>query len=322
MKKALEIQKIIQKYEETGTIKGTARELGISKATVKKYLQRYKEVQNGERDRISPENEKRVFEKLISKEYDVRIIELLEKNATFPKKQRLTAQKIHRVMEEEGWKVSYSTVKRRVRIYKQTHKPREVFIKQLHPAGKTIEYDWGEVKLKINGVEKVCQMGEFSIDCSLYYYARLYSQQTLLEVIDIHQRFLERLGGVPEEIVYDNMKTVVTDNRKKKIQATFLDVATHYGFKIRLCNPRKPNEKGTVENGVGYVRREAFSLRRDFASLEEANEYLLKECEIINGRLPATRKQTRAQALKKEQELFHPLPQTPWDNYKTETRHI
>jgi transposase len=294
----------------------------MAKGTVKKYLNRYWEAQNGERERISPENEKRVFEKLRDKGYDTRLNELLEQNADFPKKQRLTAQKAHRILVEEGWKVSYSTVKRKVREYKALHYPREVYIQQEHPAGRTAEYDWGEVTLTIGGMDGVYHFGVFVADSGLYYYARLYRRQAQPEVIDIHQRFLETIEGVPEEIVYDNMKTIVTNWRTKTIQPHFLDFSTHYGFHIRLCNVRKPNEKGTVENGIGLVRREAFSLRKDFESLEEANEYLLKVCEEINERIPATREQTRLQGLKEERKHLRPLPKVPWENYQTETRHI
>jgi transposase len=322
MKRAMEIQEIVRTYEEIGTIKGTARKLKISKGTVKKYLRRYEEEQRGQRDRISPENEIRVFEKIGCKAYDQQITELLKANANYPKKQRLTAKKIYHVLVRSGQKVSYSTVQRRVRIHKQQHQPREVYIQQEHPAGKTVEYDWGEVTLTIGGVEQVYQIGVFAVNHSLHYYSRLYQRQTLLEVIDIHKRFLEKLGGVPEEIVYDNMKTVVIDVKKKKLHSVFIDFSTHYGFRIRLCNPSKPNEKGTVENGVGYVRREAFSLRKDFATIEEANEYLSRECDQINSELPQTRRETREKALEKERESFRPLPQGEWDNYQTEIRHI
>ena len=128
MKTAMEIKMILQTYDEIGSIKGTARALGIAKGTVKKYLRRYWELQNGERSRISPENEERVIVRLRKKEYDLRLNELLEQNANFPKKQRLTALKVYRILEQEGWNVSYSTVKRRVREYKERNGPREGYI--------------------------------------------------------------------------------------------------------------------------------------------------------------------------------------------------
>ena len=322
MKTAMEIKMILQTYDEIGSIKGTARALGIAKGTVKKYLRRYWELQNGERSRISPENEERVIVRLRKKEYDLRLNELLEQNANFPKKQRLTALKVYRILEQEGWNVSYSTVKRRVREYKERNGPREVYIQQVHPVGRTVEFDWGEVKLTIDGVEDTYQLGAFAVNSSLFYYARLYPKQTQLEVMDIHQRFLETFGGVPEEIVYDNMKTVVSDLRTKTIHPSFLDFSSHYGFRVRLCQVRKPNEKGTVENAIGLIRREAFSQRKAFESLEEANAYLEEACADINERIPATRKQTRVQGLEEERKHLRPLPGNLWENYKIETRHI
>ena len=141
MKTALEIKTIIQTYEEVGTIKGTARALGIAKGTVKRYLKRYKEVQNGERSRISPEDEERVIVKMRNQEYDLRLKELIEQNEIAPKAKRLTMAKMHEILVAEGWKVSYSTVKRRVREYEDYFKPRKVYIKQVPRAKRTIKSD-------------------------------------------------------------------------------------------------------------------------------------------------------------------------------------
>lgn len=53
-----------------------------------------------------------------------------------------------------------------------------------------------------------------------------------------------------------------------------MSIAAFYGFQVRLCNPRKGNEKGLVERSVEVVRRKAFSLHDSFDSIEQANEHL------------------------------------------------
>jgi len=58
----MEIKTIVPRYDELGTTKGTAWALGIAKETVKNYLIRYREMQNGERSRINPENEERFLD--------------------------------------------------------------------------------------------------------------------------------------------------------------------------------------------------------------------------------------------------------------------
>ena len=67
-----------------------------------------------------------------------------------------------------------------------------------------------------------------------------------------------QLGGVPEEILYDRMKTVWlgTDERGEIVwNPVFLDFARYWGFTPRLCRPYRAQTKGKVESGVKYVRR-------------------------------------------------------------------
>jgi len=66
------------------------------------------------------------------------------------------------------------------------------------------------------------------------------------------------MGAVPEEILYDQMRTIWTgtDERGEIIwNAVFLDFARYWGFTPRLCRPYRAQTKGKVESGVKYVRR-------------------------------------------------------------------
>lgn len=76
-------------------------------------------------------------------------------------------------------------------------------------------------------------------------------------------------GGIPQKILFDNMKTVVQQRLKKEIILTseFNDFAFYYGFRVDLCQPGKPRTKGKVENSVKYVRNN-FLQRRHEPSLE------------------------------------------------------
>lgn len=73
-----------------------------------------------------------------------------------------------------------------------------------------------------------------------------------------HEAAFAYTGGVPQYIIYDQMKTVVLeDNGREKIRfhPAFMDFAGYYGFTPRACPPRWPRGKGKVESGVKYVRR-------------------------------------------------------------------
>jgi hypothetical protein len=74
----------------------------------------------------------------------------------------------------------------------------------------------------------------------------------------MHEEVFRQLGGVPEEILYDRMKTVwlKTDDCGEIVwRPVFLDFARHLGFRPRLCQPYRAQTKGKIESGVKYVRR-------------------------------------------------------------------
>ncbi|PMP89663.1 MAG: hypothetical protein C0173_05395, partial [Desulfurella sp.] len=94
---------------------------------------------------------------------------------------------------------------------------------------------------------------------SLYRYARIFEQETQLEVIQAHIDFFNEIGGVPKTIFYDNLKAVV--DKPKKVNENFLKFASFFGFAPNVCNLHAPNEKGTDEETVGMVRAIALAKR-------------------------------------------------------------
>lgn len=98
---------------------------------------------------------------------------------------------------------------------------------------------------------------------SNFRFARLYYRQDMNSLLDAHVRYFNEAGGVPGELVYDNMRTAVAKlarcNADKEPTEELANLAAYYGFKIRFCNVRRGNEKGHVEKSVEYVRGKAFS---------------------------------------------------------------
>ena len=107
--------------------------------------------------------------------------------------------------------------------------------------------------------------------------------QKLGTVLRLHEEAFRQLGGVPEEILYDRMKTVwlAVDERGEIIwNPVFLDFARYWGFTPRLCRPYRAQTKGKVESGVKYVRRNFLCglLGREPGGLEELNAQLRHGC--------------------------------------------
>jgi len=79
-----------------------------------------------------------------------------------------------------------------------------------------------------------------------------------------HRRAFEFFGGVPGRISYDNLKIAATKviGRDRELNRDFLRLKSHYLFESHFCRVRKPNEKGNVENLLGYAPRRRQNNRR------------------------------------------------------------
>ena len=126
------------------------------------------------------------------------------------------------------------------------------------------------------------------------------TDQKLGTLLRLHESAFQQWGGVPEEILYDRMKTVWTgtDQRGEIVwNAVFLDFARYWGFTPRLCRPYRAQTKGKVESGVKYVRRNFLCglQGREPANLADLNAELHRwVAEVANRRIHGT---TRDQVL-------------------------
>jgi transposase len=127
------------------------------------------------------------------------------------------------------------------------------------PAGKQGQVDWGHLgTLEVGGEERKIWGFTFTLGYSRTMMAEAALDQKLGTLLRMHEEAFRQLGGVPEEILYDRMKTVwlETDERGEIVwHPVFLDFAKYWGFTPRLCRPYRAQTKGKVESGVKYVRR-------------------------------------------------------------------
>ena len=126
-------------------------------------------------------------------------------------------------------------------------------------AGRQAQVDWGHLgSLRENGVERALWGFTMTLGYSRRMMGEAATDQRLGTLLRMHEAAFRELGGVPEEILYDRMKTVWsgTDERGEIIwNAVFLDFARYWGFRPRLCRPYRAQTKGKIESGVKYVRR-------------------------------------------------------------------
>jgi transposase len=133
------------------------------------------------------------------------------------------------------------------------------------PPGRQGQVDWGTFKKP--GRKRV-QGFVLTLGWSRASYLDFSDTQALAAFLDCHERAFHYLGGVPEEILYDRTKTVWLrdDERDDPVfHPGLLDFASHYGFRPKLCRPRRPQTKGKVESGIGYAKKNFWPRVRDYA---------------------------------------------------------
>ena len=188
-----------------------------------------------------------------------------EKLNGVPRKQRLTAARIHRLLEGQELWASEAVVRRVTREQRlELRDPLEhAYLPLAYKAGEDAQVDFfeGEYDDIERGRTKVfillvraCYSGR-----TFAYAAPNQTREAFLE--GLMQSFAA-FGGVFPTIWFDNLtpavKKVLT-GRKRKLQQRFETFQAHYGFKAEFCAPRKGNEKGGVENEVKYARHEVLS---------------------------------------------------------------
>ncbi|SHK53350.1 IS21 family transposase [Paramaledivibacter caminithermalis] len=294
---------IISYFREGISQREISRRLGVDRKTVRKYINQYEDKLN----RLSnADDEKEVsilIEELSSKpKYDTskrkkrklndEIISLIdeylkendEKKMTGRSKQIMKNIDIYEQIIEKGYDISYPSICNYIR---EKGAVKEAFIRQNYSLGETLEFDWGEVKLNIDGKNVTLDMGLFTTAAGSYHFARLYKNKKMENFLDIHVKALEHLGGVHKEIVYDNMKQAVkrfVGKNEKEATEDLVKISMYYGFRYRFCNIRRGNEKGHVERGVETVRRKVFSVNSKFKTFEEANTYLQEKLLSLNSK--------------------------------------
>jgi hypothetical protein len=139
--------------------------------------------------------------------------------------------------------------------------------------------------------------------------------QDLATVLRCHVAAFEALGGAPRELLYDRMKTAVTGPGEEGgivYNRALIDLARHYGFHPRACQPYRAKTKGKVERPFRYIRQDFF-LARSFRNLEDLNDQLRRWLETVaNPRQHASTRRIVNEAFAEERPHLRPLPLAPF----------
>ena len=277
----MDIYKEIRRLQLDGVTsqRAAAKLLGISRNTVKKYWERAAvpwDRKTYERNALVVTPEVVLFVKAC----------LDEDEAEGIKKQQHTARRIYeRLVKERGFKGAESTIRSLVHNMKAERKAKKVFVPLRFMPGDAVQIDWGEATIYM-GDEKVKTnlfCARLCHSCAPYVLA--YKRQNLESFLDAIIRTIRYYGGTPRKFIFDNARVAVKSGfgAHAIAQDDYKQLSAHYGFEPVFCNPASGNEKGLVENLVGYIRRNVCVPLPRVNSLEELNVKLLEKCvEYLN----------------------------------------
>ncbi len=252
------------------SIREAARVFGLHRSTVRKMLRYaappgYQRSQPRSRPKLDP------FTGIID--------EILEADRSGPKKQRHTAKRIFdRLREEYGFTGAYTIVKDYVR--ERRLRLREMFVPLTHPPGHA-QVDFGKAVAVIGGARRMVHFFVMDLPHSDAPFVKAYPAERTEAFCEGHNAAFAFFGGVPLSVLYDNTKIAVArilGGGKRQRTRAFTELQSHYLFEDRFGRPRKGNDKGKVENLVGYARRNFLVPVPRFESFHALNAHLEAGC--------------------------------------------
>lgn len=192
--------------------------------------------------------------------------------------------------------------------------PAPVMVRFEGVAGEFAQFDFGEVQVRYtSGESQRIHFAAYRLKYSRWVYVEIVPNQQVEPLTRSLLRAFEASGGTPLSVVFDNPKTVVIHPKQTPIvwNPTVAQLALDYAFAIELCAPRAANQKGAVENLVGWVKGSFFKVRRfaDFSDLLQQLDEWLKE--VNNVRPCRATREIPAVLLAEEQQRLRSLAMKP-----------
>jgi transposase len=227
-----------------------------------------------------------------------------------------------RLQNEHGFKGSYSAVKRYVNRKKaKDKKASEGFLPIAQPPGHA-QVDFGKFKYydELGQGHKGFEL-IVSFPCSNAGWSQLFKSENQECLLTGLVRIFNHIGGAPALARFDNMSTAVveiTKDNERVLCDGFIRFKLHYRFDAVFCNPAKGNEKGNVENKVGYLRRNMLVPVPTITDFDEFKKELLKRCDDNHERAHYRHGKTISELWQDEKNHLLTLPEYAYDVFRYE----
>jgi transposase len=303
------------RYLEGESIRSIARSLRISRPTVKKYCEGATHPEVRKPYQREPD--------VITDDIKAFVLGCFKQDEDENlKKQKHTAKKIYdRLVAEKDFNGSYSSVRIAVRKLKAERTvPPQSSVPLSYAPGEAVQIDWGEATVYLAGqktkVYKFC--GRLCYSCDIF--VQVYKSANEESFLEAQQLMFDFFGGIPRRVIFDNAKVAVKEGFGiyAKPQDKYLSFGSHYAFSLDFCNPASGNEKGLVENLVGYARRNFLVPVPRVADMEELNRKLWNDCISYREKHKVEHRQNPVNVMYQEEVKFlNAIPKYRYDTSKT-----
>jgi transposase len=282
-------------------IRRVAREMGISRNTVRRYLAGAEPQVRKPAARSRP-----VFDAV-----GARMTELLNESPKWTGgKQRLTATRLHDMLVGEGYELGATLVKDFVAEWRRQR--REVFVPLVYRPGDLAEVDFFEVLVDVAGERQKAWMLLVRLMHSGRDFAWLYSRQDQVCFLDGHVRAFEHFGAVPQRLLYDNLKPAVSKiliGSERELTVRFTALAAHYVFEPCFARPATGHDKGGVEARGRSIRLQHLVPIPSGPDLETINRELIARLDAQAASRKNPQGQTVSERFAGEWGQMLPLPE-------------
>jgi transposase len=279
------------------TIKQTARALGLHAQTVAHWI---RQPQFRRRKSVPRPSRLDPFKSLIVRWLD---------------RHPYSTQQIFQRLQEEGFAGGITIVRDYVRTIRPVR--HEAFLKLAFAPGECAQVDWGEYgSIAVGSTRRRLSFFVMVLCYSRLLYVEFTVSQTMEHFLACHEHAFSAIRGVPTKIMIDNLKSAVLKRLAGEaplFNARYVDFARHWGFTIAPCNVGKGNEKGRVENAVGYVKKNLLNGLDlpDFSAVNPTAKLWLDT--IANVRIHGETHRRPVDLLAEDQAHLQPLNPIPYD---------
>jgi transposase len=226
-----------------------------------------------------------------------------------------TAQQLLQQLRQQGYAGGYSILKDFVRQVRPVHQPAHLMLD--FAPGDCAQVDWGSFgSVPVGSTHRRLSFFVMVLCYSRMMYLEFTLAESMEQFLACHRHAFEFFQSVPARVMIDNLKVGVLSHpfgQRPVFHPRYLDLAAHYGFAPVACNVRRANEKGRVENGVGYVKKN-FLAGLDIASFAAVNPAASTWRDTVaNVRLHGETHRKPIELFAAEKPRLKPLPRVPYD---------